>query len=80
MLGVYILFLFLYYITRILLASQPQLLSPVRKVIHRTISGFLIKQAGFRTDEAHTGAATLIQRFGSAANLNIRLHCLFLDG
>jgi len=65
---------------RILLASQPQLLSPVLKVIHRTISGFLIKQAGFRADEAHTGAVTLIQRFGSAANLNIHLHCLFLDG
>lgn len=27
-----------------------------------------------------TGAVTLIQRFGSAANLNIHLHCLFLDG
>ena len=65
---------------RILLASQPQLLSPVLQVIHRTISSFLIKQAGFRADEAHTGAITLIQRFGSAANLNIHLHCLFLDG
>jgi hypothetical protein len=30
--------------------------------------------------EAATGAVTLIQRFGSAANLNIHLHCLFLDG
>ena len=30
--------------------------------------------------EAHTGAVTLIQRFGSAANLNIHLHCLVLDG
>ncbi|MGB8434564.1 MAG: transposase, partial [Burkholderiales bacterium] len=29
---------------------------------------------------AHTGAVTLIQRFGSAANLNIHLHCLVLDG
>lgn len=26
------------------------------------------------------GAVTLIQRFGSAANLNIHLHCLVLDG
>jgi Putative transposase len=31
----------------------------------------------FRAD---TGAVTLIQRFGSAANLNIHLHCLVLDG
>lgn len=29
---------------------------------------------------AHTGAVTLIQRFGSALNLNIHLHMLFLDG
>ncbi|MCC8997668.1 MAG: transposase [Nitrosomonas sp.] len=30
--------------------------------------------------DAQTGAITLIQRFGSAANLNIHLHCLVLDG
>ncbi len=30
--------------------------------------------------QAQTGAVTLIQRFGSAANLNIHLHCLMLDG
>jgi hypothetical protein len=29
---------------------------------------------------ADAGAVTLIQRFGSAANLNIHLHCLVLDG
>jgi hypothetical protein len=40
----------------------------------------LIKQAGLQRTEAHTGAVTLIQRFGSAANLNIHLHCLVLDG
>jgi Putative transposase len=33
-----------------------------------------------KAGEAHTGAVTLIQRFGSAANLNIHLHCLVLDG
>ena len=32
--------------------------------------------AGF--PEADSGAVTLIQRFGSAANLNIHLHCLVL--
>ena len=40
----------------------------------------LLKQAGVKGGEAHTGAVTLIQRFGSAANLNIHLHCLVLDG
>jgi hypothetical protein len=65
---------------RIMLAAQPQWLTPVRNVIHRSISAFLIMQAGLKISEAQTGAVTLIQRFGSAANLNIHLHCLFLDG
>jgi len=30
--------------------------------------------------EGATGAVTLIQRFGSALNLNIHFHILFLDG
>ncbi len=31
-------------------------------------------------DDSDSGALTLIQRFGSAANLNIHLHRLVLDG
>jgi hypothetical protein len=50
------------------------------QVIHRVIATFLIKQAGLKRTEANTGAVTLIQRFGSAANLNIHLHSLVLDG
>jgi len=65
---------------RYLFAAQPHLLSSVLQVINRAISTFLIKQAGLKRTEAQTGAVTLIQRFGSAANLNIHLHCLFLDG
>ena len=65
---------------RFLLAAHPQLLSPVLQVINRAISTFLTKQAGLKCTEAQTGAVTLIQRFGSAANLNIHLHCIFLDG
>ena len=41
---------------------------------------FLIRKAGYTTTTAHTGAVTLIQRFGSALNLNIHFHMLFLDG
>ena len=63
---------------RILFAAYPQLLTPVLQVIHRVIAGFLLKQAGLKGGAAHTGAVTLIQRFGSAANLNIHLHCLVL--
>ncbi len=65
---------------RVLLAAHPQLLSPVLQITHRTISTFLIKQAGLKRAQAATGAVTLIQHFGSAANLNIHLHCLVLDG
>ncbi|MDP3662818.1 MAG: IS91 family transposase [Nitrosomonas sp.] len=65
---------------RYLFAAHPHLISPVLQVISRAISTFLIKQAGFKRPDAQTGAITLIQRFGSAANLNIHLHCLVLDG
>jgi len=36
--------------------------------------------SGVKRSAAATGAVTLIQRFGSAANLNIHLHVLVLDG
>ena len=65
---------------RYLFAAHPHLLSPVLQVINRAISTFIIKQAGLKWMDAQTGAITLIQRFGSAANLNIHLHCLILDG
>ena len=41
---------------------------------------YLLDQAGLKADEADGGAVTLIQRFGSATNLNNHLHCLMLDG
>ena len=65
---------------RMLFAAHPDLLSPVLQCIHRIIATFPIKQSGLQRSQAHTGAVTLIQRFGSAANLNIHLHCLILDG
>ena len=65
---------------RVLFAAQPQLLTRVLRIIHRVIAGFLLKQAGLKRTTADTGAVTLVQRFGSAANLNIHLHCLVLDG
>jgi len=65
---------------RIVFAAHPELLTPVLRIIHRVIARFLLRQAGLRRATADTGAVTLIQRFGSAANLNIHLHCLVLDG
>jgi hypothetical protein len=55
----------------LLFVAQPQLLAPLLQAIHRVIAGFLLKRAGFKLSRADTGAVTLIQRFGSAANLNI---------
>lgn len=49
-------------------------------IVYRVIATHLIKKAGQTHKIAHTSAVTLIQRFGSALNLNIHLHMLFLDG
>ena len=38
-----------------------------------------LDHTGLRSDDDKCGAVTLIQRFGSATNLNIHLHCLMLD-
>ncbi|MDQ3829659.1 MAG: transposase zinc-binding domain-containing protein [Candidatus Tectomicrobia bacterium] len=65
---------------RLLFAAHPELLTPVLQIIHRAIATFLIKQAGLQRTEAGTGAVTLRKPIGSAANLNIHLHCLVLDG
>ena len=65
---------------RLLLAAQPKLVTPVLQVVHRGTTRHLLGQAGVKADEADSGAVTLIQRFGSAANLNVHLHCLVLDG
>jgi hypothetical protein len=65
---------------RLPLAAQPKLVTPVLHVVPRVITGHLLGLAWLQPDEADSGAVTLIQRFGSAANLNIHLHCLVLDG
>ena len=49
-------------------------------VVYRVIVAHLVKKAGHTHVTARTGAVTLIQCFGSALNLNIHYHMLFLDG
>ena len=65
---------------RVLLAAQPELVTPVLQVVQRLVERHLLDHTGLKSDEGQGGAVTLIQRFGSAANLNIHLHCLVLDG
>jgi len=53
------------------LAANPKALTDVLGVLQRSISTFVIRQAGFTLAKVtKTGAATLIQRFSSALNLN----------
>lgn len=65
---------------RWLFAAKPEVLEKALGIVIRAISSYLIKKAGFTQKTAKTGAVTLIQRFGSALNLNIHFHVLFLDG
>ena len=57
-----------------------QRILPLLHVVQRVITRHLLASAQIRSDEGHGGAVTLIRLFGSAANLNIHLHCLVLDG
>lgn len=65
---------------RLLLARYPKQLSKVMQIVYRAISTDIIHRAGHLKKQAKTGAVTYIQRFGSALNLNIHLHMLFLEG
>lgn len=66
---------------RFLLASHPRMLGKVLAVVNRAISAFIVRHSGLTLNSgARTGAVTLVQRFGSALNLNVHLHILFLDG
>ena len=65
---------------RFLFATRPAILRQVLGIVYRCIATHLIKKAGYSCKTAQTRAVTLIQRFGSALNLNIHFHMLFLDG
>ena len=57
---------------RSLFAVHPELITPLLGIIHRAINTCLIKQTNVKREAAATGAITLIQRFGSAANLKMQ--------
>jgi hypothetical protein len=60
-----------------LFAAFPELMSKVLGIVTRALPLHLAHQAGLKKKEAYTGAVTLIQRFGSALNLNIYFHMFF---
>jgi hypothetical protein len=65
---------------RFLFATRPAVMGRVLGIVYRTLATHQIRKAGHTHESAHTGAVTLIQRFGSALNLNIHFHMLLLDG
>ena len=60
---------------RFLFASRPELMGKVLGIVYCAIASHLLKKAGLSKKKAQTGAVTLIQRFGSALNINVHLTC-----
>jgi hypothetical protein len=65
---------------RFLPATRPAVLCEVLGVVYRTISGHLLARARVRRAAGRSGAVALIQRFGSALNLDVHFHMIFVDG
>ena len=68
------------YPLRLLFASRPAVMGAALGIVYRCTVTRLVKRAGFSCGNARKGAVTLIQRFGSALNLDINSHMPFLDG
>jgi hypothetical protein len=45
---------------RLLLAAQPELITPVLQVVQRVLSRYLLEQAGIKAGEGDCGSVTLI--------------------
>ena len=64
---------------RWLLARRSDLASGVHRVAMRIIERWYAKTT-VAGNAGRTGSVTAVQRFGSALNLNLHFHCIFLDG
>src|SRR5262249_24108760 len=65
------------------IASSPDPPATVHTITPTTIGQYYINQAvtrGVPRAKAHPGSVTFIQRFGSALQLNVHYHLLFLEG
>jgi len=65
------------------MASSQDLTAKVHTIIRTTIGQYYVNQAVQRGSEratVHPGSVTFLQRFGSALNLNLHFHVLFLEG
>src|SRR5207237_215326 len=65
------------------MAASQALTAQVHTIIRTTIGQYYVHKAVTRGCERatiHPGSVTFIQRFGSAINLNLHFHCVFLEG
>jgi hypothetical protein len=65
------------------MAASQNLTAKVHTIIRTTIGQYYVNQAvqrGHARATVHPGSVTFLQRFGSALNLNLHFHCVFLEG
>jgi len=65
------------------MASSQELTAKVHTIIRTTIGQYYVNQAitpGHERANVHPGSVTFIQRFGSALNVNLHFHCVFMEG
>jgi hypothetical protein len=65
------------------MASSQDLTAIVHTIIRTTIGQYYMNKAvtrGFERANMQPGSVTFIQRSGSAINLNLHFHCVFLEG
>lgn len=65
---------------RYALAYDPALVTAVLGIYIRILSNWYEKRARKLGLNGKTGVVTFIQRAGSAINVNVHFHCLFIDG
>jgi Putative transposase/Transposase zinc-binding domain len=65
------------------MAASQELTATVHTIIRTTIGQYYVNQAvtrGLARANVQPGSVTFIQRFGSAINVNLHFHCIFLEG
>jgi Putative transposase/Transposase zinc-binding domain len=65
------------------MAASQELTAQVHTIIRTTIGRYYVNQVvtrGVPRDKVQPGSVTFIQRFGSAINVNLHFHCVFLEG
>jgi hypothetical protein len=65
------------------MAASQDLTAQVHTIIRTTIGQYYVNKAvtrGCERANIHPGSVTFIQRFGSALNVNLHFHCVFLEG